>query len=99
MAQLIIVYWHDIPAQVIVKAGRQSAKRALSSRFQEAIDRAAMRSGAHGSDAYLAAWRRAAPTRCGDDIESEAENAARRLEVEFDEAHLARLVSADGRAS
>src|SRR5258705_7131454 len=97
MAQLIIVYWHDIPAQVIVKAGRQSAKRALSPRFQEAIDRAAMRSGAHGTDAYLAAWRRAAPEPCGDDIESEAENAARRIEAEFDEARLAELVKAGGR--
>ena len=27
MAQLTIVYWRDIPAQVIVKAGRRSAKR------------------------------------------------------------------------
>jgi len=98
MAQLIIVYWHDIPAQVIVKAGRQSAKRALSSRFQEAIDRAAMRSGAHGSDAYLAAWRRAAPTPCGDDIETEAATAAARLEAEFDDRRLASLIASGGRA-
>jgi hypothetical protein len=70
----------------------------LSPRFQEAIDRAAMRSGAHGSDAYLEAWRRAAPTPCGDELESEAETAAQRLEVEFDEARLATLVSAGGRA-
>jgi hypothetical protein len=98
MAQLTIVYWHDIPAQVIVKAGRQSAKRELAPRFQEAIDRAAMRSGEHGTDGYLAAWRRAAPEQCGDDIESEAENAARRIEAEFDEARLAELVKAGGRA-
>jgi hypothetical protein len=98
MAQLTIVYWHDIPAQVIVKAGRQSAKRELPPRFQEAIDRAAMRSGAHGTDAYLAAWRRAAPTQCGDDIETEAENASRRIEAEFDEARLAALVDAGGQA-
>jgi hypothetical protein len=98
MAQLTILYWHDIPAQVIVKAGRQSAKRALSPRFQEAIDSAAMRSGAHGTDAYLAAWRRAAPVECGDDIESEAENAARRIEAEFDEARLAKLVKSGGKA-
>jgi hypothetical protein len=97
MAQLFIVYWHDIPAQVIVKLGRQSAKRELSSRFQEAIDRAAMRSGEHGTDAYLAAWRRAAPTPCGDDIEVEAASAAQRIEAEFDEARLAVLVGAGGR--
>ena len=62
MAQLFIVYWRDIPAQVIARAGRQSAKRELTARFQEAIDRAAMRSGAHGTDAYLAEWRRSDPS-------------------------------------
>ena len=46
MADLIIVYWRDIPAQVIVKKGRQNAKRELQLRFTEAIDMAAMRSGA-----------------------------------------------------
>ena len=97
MAQLIIVYWHDIPAQVIAKAGRNSAKRELSPRFQEAIDRAAMVSGEHGTDAYLAAWRReTAP--CGDDLESEATAAAARVETEFDEARLAQLVKSGGRA-
>src|ERR1700681_3580880 len=98
MAQLIIVYWHDIPAQVIVKSGLRSARRELSARFQEAIDRAAMRSGEHGTDAYLAAWRRADPVPCGDELEAEAEGAVARLETEFNEARLAELVSAGGRA-
>ena len=97
MAQLIIVYWHDIPAQVIAKAGRSSAKRELSPRFQEAIDRAAMVSGEHGTDAYLSAWRREVAS-CGDDLESEATAAASRVETEFDDARLARLVKSGGRA-
>ena len=99
MAQLIVMYWHDIPAQVVVKSGRQTAKRELSSRFQEAIDRAAMRSGAHGTDAYLAGWRRAEPLPCGDDIEAEAAAAAGRIETEFDEACLTALVASGGRAT
>ena len=33
MAQLIVVYWRDIPAQVIVKKGRDSAKKQLDERF------------------------------------------------------------------
>ena len=97
MAQLIIVYWHDIPAQVIAKAGRQSAKRELSPRFQEAIDRAAMVSGEHGTDAYLAAWRRNV-SACGEDLETEASAAATRVEAEFDPARLALLVKSGGRA-
>jgi hypothetical protein len=98
MAQLMVVYWRDIPAQVIVKSGRQTAKRELAPRFQEAIDRAAMRSGAHETDSYLAEWRRGAPSPCGDDLEAEAAGAAARLEAEFDDARLAELVKSGGRA-
>jgi len=97
MAQLITVYWHDIPAQIIAKAGRTSAKRELSPRFQEAIDRAAMVSGEHGTDAYLAAWRRDVGA-CGEDLEAEATAAVARIEGDFDEARLAKLVKAGGRA-
>jgi hypothetical protein len=97
MAQLIIVYWHDIPAQIIAKAGRSSVKRELPARFQEAIDRAAMVSGEHGTDAYLAAWRRDA-IQCGDDLETEATAAATRIEAEFDDARLAKLVRSGGLA-
>jgi hypothetical protein len=97
MAQLIIVYWHDIPAQVIAKGGRTSAKRELAPRFQEAIDRAAMVSGEHGTDAYLAAWRRDVGT-CSDDLEAEAIATSARIEAEFDDARLAQLVKYGGRA-
>jgi hypothetical protein len=45
VAQLTVIYWRDIPAQVILRFGRTSAKRELPARFQEAIDRAAMRGG------------------------------------------------------
>ena len=58
MAERVIVYWRDIPAQVIVKAGRKSAKRELPVRFVQAIDACAMRVGATDTDAYLAEWRR-----------------------------------------
>ena len=83
MAQLILVTWRDIPAQVIVKAGRKTAKRQLSERFEKAIDMAAMRAGLKGSDDYLGEWRRAEPAPCGDDLEAEASAAAERLETQF----------------
>ncbi len=97
MARIVTVHWRDIPAQVIAKQGRRSAKRVLSGRFQEAIDRAAMRSGAHGSDAYLAEWRRGEPAPCGDDLEAEAAAAAARIKAAYDDDRLAALVRADGR--
>jgi hypothetical protein len=68
MAQIIITYWRDIPSQVTAKAGRKAEKKMLSDRFQEAIDMAAMRSGAAETDDYLNEWRRADPIECGDDL-------------------------------
>ena len=97
MTQIIIVYWRDIPAQVIAKQGRRSAKRVLSARFEKAIDRAAMASGARDADAYLAGWRRGEPAPCGDDLESEAAAAGERLETAYGEERLAALVRAGGR--
>ena len=98
MAQLIVVYWRDIPAQVIVKRGRNTAKRQLAERFEQAIDRAAMRANLRDTDSYLAEWRRAAPVECGDDLEAEAATAAERLEAEFDDARLKQLVDKGGNA-
>ncbi len=98
MASLTILYWRDIPSQVIVKAGRKSAKRELGERFIRAIDAAAMRSGADSTDDYLADWRRADAGPCGDDLEAEAQAAADRLEAEYDAARLAKLADNEGRA-
>ncbi|MGO4831683.1 virulence factor [Rhizobiaceae sp. 2RAB30] len=97
MADLIVVYWRDIPAQVIVKKGRQSAKRELPLRFTEAIDMCAMRTGAGDTDAYLAEWRKAAPLPVGDDLEAEAEKALQTLDAEFDRERLVALVKAGGK--
>jgi Virulence factor len=97
VASLTILYWRDIPSQVIAKSGRSSAKRELSERFIRAIDAAAMRSGAKSDDAYLAEWRRGDPVPCGDDLEKEASAAAERLEKEYDTHRLAVLAKHDGR--
>ncbi len=97
MANLTIVYWRDIPAQVIAKEKRTAAKRVLSERFEKAIDRAAMRSGARDTDAYLAEWRRGEPTPCGDDLDAEADAVAARIEGDYDDDRLAGLIASGGR--
>ena len=97
MAKLTIVYWRDIPAQVIAKERRNAAKRVLSERFEKAIDRAAMRSGARDTDAYLAEWRRGAAGPCGGDLEAEAALVAARLEAEYSDDRLAALIVSGGR--
>jgi hypothetical protein len=97
MADRIVVFWRDIPAQVIIKKGRQTAKRELSLRFTEAIDMCAMRSGAAGTDDYLAEWRKADPISVSDDLEAEADRAAVELEAAYDREKLLALVKAGGR--
>ena len=98
MAQRTIIYWRDIPAQVLVKAGRSTAKRQLGKRFQEAVDRAAMRAGLTGTDAYLTEWHRGEAAPCGDDLEAEAQAAADALETEYTAERLRALVAGGGRA-
>ena len=97
MAKLTILYWRDIPSQVIVKAGRANAKRELSKRFIETIDRTAMRTGASGTDDYLAGWRRGDPVSVGDDLEAAATAAAAQIEADYDDGRLKRLSASGGR--
>lgn len=99
MASLTLITWRDIPSQVVVRRGRETAKVPLSHRFQEAVDRAAMRAGKGSSDAYISEWRRTSPTPCSDDIEAEAAAEASRIEARYTDEDLERLVRAKGFAS
>ncbi|WP_083097575.1 virulence factor [Pseudophaeobacter leonis] len=96
MADVTIVYWRDIPAQVIVGKGRRGSKRQLEERFEQAIDRAAMKVNAKDSDAYLAEWRKAAPYALDGDAGDIAEAEAQRLEAEYDQDRLKALIANDG---
>lgn len=97
MPEVTIVYWRDIPAQVIVGKGRRGAKVQLSERFEQAIDRCAMKVGARDADAYLAEWRKAPPYEVEGEAEAVAQAEAARLEAEFDTARLRALIEAEGR--
>ena len=96
MAQLIVVYWRDIPAQVIVGKGRRGSKRQLEERFEQAIDRAAMKVNAKDADAYLAEWRKAEPYTLDGDPAEIVEAEALRLEAEYDNERLKALIAKDG---
>lgn len=98
MPEVTIVYWRDIPAQVIVGKGRRGSKVQLSERFEQAIDRCAMKVGARDTDSYLAEWRKAAPYEIDGDPDEIAKAEAARLEAEFDTARLKALIDAEGRA-
>lgn len=97
--QKILVYWRDIPAQVIIKRGRSKGKAALSQRFYAAIDRAAMRAGKGGSDEYLADWRRDTSTLEGAaDVQALAAEEAARIELGYSDENLTRLIANFGYA-
>lgn len=98
MPEVTIVYWRDIPAQVIVGKGRGAAKVQLPERFEQAIDRCAMRVGARDTDAYLAEWRKAAPYSVDGEPQDVASAEAARLEEEYDARKIKSLIDNDGRA-
>ena len=100
MAHLIIVYWRDIPAQIIAERGkgrkREKAKVEWNRRFAQAIDAAAMRSGLCESSDYLSYWRRSPPVECGESLNSEAASLAKKLENEYDKKKLSTLIKNGG---
>lgn len=96
MPDVTIVYWRDIPAQVIVGKGRRGSKRQLEERFEQAIDRAAMKVNAKDADAYLAEWRKATPYPVDGDPDAVAEAEGLRLEAEYDTARIKALIDNEG---
>jgi hypothetical protein len=98
MPEVTIVSWRDIPAQVIVGKGRKGSKVQLSERFEQAIDRAAMKTNARDADAYLAEWRKTVTGEVEGDPDEIAKAEAARIEAEYDSERLKSLIANEGRA-
>ena len=96
MADVIVVYWRDIPAQVIVGKGRKAAKVQLPERFEQAIDRAAMKIGAEDTDSYLAEWRKALAYEVEGEQADVAQSEANRIDAEYDQTKIKQLIANDG---
>ena len=97
--QRIDILWRDIPSQVLIKRGRERGKYMLSARFQEAIDRAAMRAGKGGSDAYLDEWRRVTTSiEAEGALEDIAQRLGEEIESQVSDEQLAVLVKQKGSA-
>jgi len=86
-----ILYWQEIPSLVEAKDGESTSKAQLSDRFQDLIDKAAMRRDLAGTDAYIEGFKK------GPSIETEGspEEAVRlvkdNLESQFEEIAKAAL--------
>lgn len=96
MPDVTIVFWRDIPAQVIVGKGRRGSKQPLAERFEQAIDRAAMKVGAADTDAYLAEWRKGDPYPVEGEPDSIVKSEAARLEAEYDQSRIKMLIDNNG---
>ncbi len=96
MPDVTIVYWRDIPAQVIVGRGRKATKEQLPERFEQAIDRAAMKSGAAESDEYLSGFRKADPIPGEGTDAQAAQAAATKIDTDYDQDRIKTLIANDG---
>jgi hypothetical protein len=95
MASLTVIWWRDIPAQVLAREGRRASKVQLHPRFQVAIDKAASRAGKRSYNEYIEEWRKVARD-CGADLEAEVNAEVERLETEYDKHRLAELIQSGG---
>lgn len=96
MPNMTIVYWRDIPAQVIVGKGRRAAKAPLPERFEQAIDRCAMKVGAKDDDAYMGGFRKHDTGEVEGDPADAATAKAAEIDAEYDTDRLKTLIANDG---
>lgn len=97
MPDVTLILWRDIPAQIMVGSGRRAVKRELDQRFAVAIDMAAMRDGAHGTDAYLEGWRKQPLGARDGEPEAVVAALAAEIETAYDAERVKRLVATGGR--
>ncbi|MAD29275.1 MAG: hypothetical protein CMP00_06370 [Woeseiaceae bacterium] len=99
----ITIYWRDIPSQVLIQRGRIRKKKMLTHRFQEAIDRAAMRAGKGSSNAYIAEWKRESEKYDSDmtskDIDEILTQETASIEKRYTDNDLLKLVRNHGNAT
>jgi len=91
MSKVTILYWQAIPSMVEARNGRERHKIQLSDRFQQLIDRVAMKKKLAGTDDYLTHWSRGAPQEHLGDAETAATAVAQAIESRYEEIRSAAL--------
>ncbi|MEP6625950.1 MAG: virulence factor [Acidimicrobiia bacterium] len=98
-AQLVVIWWRDIPTQVNVQVGRTRYRAALPRRFQRAVDEAATVAGLTQASDYVAEWKREAQPLTADPDPERAQAAADDAAARFDAGYTkARLTAIAARA-
>lgn len=94
MTEYQITYWRDFPSMVVAREGRSNRHKVqLPARFQVAIDEAAMRAGATGTDEYLDGWLRSDWQEQAGEPEEVAQTIAAQLEADFPPQRIRKLLS------
>jgi hypothetical protein len=96
MSEYQVMRWHEIPSMVIAREGETTTKVMLASRFQEAIDEAAMQMGETDADAYTSGWKRDAWVQSEISPDQLASKIAEQLEQDLDEEKLNALIKSMG---
>ncbi len=88
--------WRDIPAQIIVGKGRNAKKVKLPERFEQAIDRCAMKLNLTNTDEYLNEWHKTDPINLEGSIDEIIDLEQKKIEKEYDSIKLKQLILNDG---
>ncbi len=96
MTEIIVLFWRDIPAQIIAGKGRKATKIQLSEKFEKAIDRCAMKANLKDTDSYLGEWKRSAFKHSEISEKIAVEKEAQRLEKKFDAETLKAYINNNG---
>ena len=94
MTEYQITYWREFPSMVVAREGGSARHKVqLPARFQVAIDEAAMRAGAIGTDEYLDGWLRTDWQEQAGDPQEVAQAVAAQLEADYPPQRLRKLLS------
>jgi len=96
MSNASIIWWRDIPTQIICGKGRKATKVQLHNRFTVAVDRAAMVAGATDTDAYLEDWRKSQVEIDDGDVELAVKMYAEKIEQQYPNDRLGELAKNSG---
>lgn len=95
MPQLKIVYWNDIPGQVVFRDGGRNTRLRLPARFSKAIERAAYRLKKHDENALFDPWHDVAQPIDGN-VSEQAHLLVRQLEEQYTDEVLENLIRSSG---
>ena len=96
MPKLKIVFWRDIPGQVVIRENRRSTRLRLSPKFMKAIERAAYRLKKKQKDVWFDPWHDVEQPFTGE-ISEQGRLLVEHIEQQYSETVLDQLSRASGK--